>query len=31
MKKNKRQTANLLYRGKEALKKVLIERGIESI
>ena len=31
MKKNKRQTANLLYRGKEALKKVLIERGIETI
>ena len=31
MKKNKKQTANLLYRGKEALKKVLAERGIESI
>lgn len=31
MKKNKRQTANLLYRGKEALKKVLAERGIESV
>lgn len=31
MKKNKKQTANLLYRGKEALKKVLAERGIETI
>lgn len=31
MKKSKRQTANLLYRGKEAMKKLLVERGIESI
>ena len=29
--KNKKQMANLLYRGKEALKKVLIERWIETI
>lgn len=31
MNKNKKQTANLIYRGKEALRKILVERGIESL
>lgn len=31
MNKNKKQMTNLLYRGKEALKKVLEGKGVESV
>jgi len=31
MNKNKKQMANLLYRGKESLRKALEGKGVESV